>query len=212
MVGSKDKSMKLNKKQELRERSMARLAEAAFKLFVLNGYHATSLDAIASDAELTKGAVYFYFRSKENLALHLLDILKHEIAQPLVATIRETKGSVMDKVIKYIHCGANFGANRPYQFLFMIQMAIEFGRQDTPIANGIRAVYEEIHNALEAAVKDAQAEGTLSPHVRPREFASMIVAVHDGMTLEWHLRGEDIDGPELVRCVRQMFLHGICGN
>ena len=42
-----------------------------------------------------------------------------------------------------------------------------------------------------------------------RSFASMIVAVHDGMMLEWHLRGAEISGPDLVKNVRRMLLHGI---
>ena len=56
---------KLNKNEISRERSMNRLIQAAFELFVIRGYHATSLEAISSKAGLTKGSVYFYFGSKE---------------------------------------------------------------------------------------------------------------------------------------------------
>lgn len=43
------------------------LIDAAEKLFTENGFHATSLDAVAVTAGYTKGAVYSNFSSKEDL-------------------------------------------------------------------------------------------------------------------------------------------------
>ena len=44
---------------------MELLLDAALRLFVSQGYRSTNLEQIAGVARLTKGAVYFYFRSKE---------------------------------------------------------------------------------------------------------------------------------------------------
>ena len=54
---------------ERRERIRAELVEAADRLFVANGFHATSVDAVADAAGYTKGAVYSNFRAKEDLFL-----------------------------------------------------------------------------------------------------------------------------------------------
>jgi AcrR family transcriptional regulator len=48
-------------------RTREELVEAADRLFTANGFHATSLDAIADAAGYTKGAVYSNFASKEDL-------------------------------------------------------------------------------------------------------------------------------------------------
>jgi TetR/AcrR family acrAB operon transcriptional repressor len=48
--------------RDRREQSTEQVLAAALKLFVSNGYTATSIDDIATEAGLTKGAVYFYFR------------------------------------------------------------------------------------------------------------------------------------------------------
>ena len=193
---------KLNKNEISRERSMNRLIQAAFELFVIRGYHATSLEAISSKAGLTKGSVYFYFGSKEKLILHMFEVLREDLVDGLVATLRNPVGSHVDRIIRYIHKGADFGAERPNELLFMIQIAIEFARQENVIATAIRA-------AVEAVVSEAQAVGSMSSDIDGRSFASMIVAVHDGMMLEWHLRGAEISGPDLVKNVRRMLLHGI---
>ena len=58
--------------QERRERSTEQVLAAALGLFVTRGYGATSIDDIARQAGLTKGAVYFYFKGKSALLLDLL--------------------------------------------------------------------------------------------------------------------------------------------
>ncbi|MCK0754273.1 TetR/AcrR family transcriptional regulator [Chromohalobacter japonicus] len=199
----------LNKKETSRERSIKRLTSAAFELFVVRGYHATSLEAISSEAGLTKGSVYFYFGSKENLILHMFDVLKSDLVDILVEALKEERGTYIDRIIRYIHRGADFGAKRPNELLFMIQIAIEFARQDNTIASAVKELYNEIHDAVEGVIKEAQNSGALSNELEPRSFASMIVAVHDGMMLEWHLRGKQISGPALVKNVRHMLLNGI---
>ena len=54
-------------REERKARTRADLVAAADRLFTGNGFHATSLDAIADEAGYTKGAVYSSFASKEDL-------------------------------------------------------------------------------------------------------------------------------------------------
>jgi AcrR family transcriptional regulator len=54
---------------ERRELLRADLIDAAERRFIANGFHATSVDAIADEAGYTKGAVYSNFRSKDELFL-----------------------------------------------------------------------------------------------------------------------------------------------
>ncbi|WP_227514609.1 MULTISPECIES: TetR family transcriptional regulator C-terminal domain-containing protein [Marinobacter] len=139
----------------------------------------------------------------------MFDVLREDLVDGLVATLRNPVGNHVDRIIRYIHEGADFGAERPNELLFMIQMAIEFARQDNDIAKAIRELYGDVHKAVEEVVQEAQAVGAMSSDIDARSFASMIVAVHDGMMLEWHLRGAEISGPDLVKNVRHMLLHGI---
>jgi AcrR family transcriptional regulator len=57
---------------ESKARTRAELLRAANRLFLRDGYAATSLGAIAEEAGLTKGAVYSNFESKEDLFLVVL--------------------------------------------------------------------------------------------------------------------------------------------
>jgi AcrR family transcriptional regulator len=59
-------------REESQARTRAQLLRAADRLFLRDGYVATSLAAIAEEAGLTKGAVYSNFESKEDLFLAVL--------------------------------------------------------------------------------------------------------------------------------------------
>src|SRR3954447_648557 len=59
-------------REESKARTRQELLRAASRLFLRNGFVATSLSDIAEEAGLTKGAVYSKFESKEDLFLALL--------------------------------------------------------------------------------------------------------------------------------------------
>ena len=49
------------------------ILRAASHQFARRAYHDVGLDDILADAELTKGAMYFHFRSKHALAVAIID-------------------------------------------------------------------------------------------------------------------------------------------
>src|ERR1700727_2221329 len=59
---------------ESKERTRQRLRAGAQRLFRERGYAATSLEQIAEAAEVTKGAIYGHFASKEDLMLSALEM------------------------------------------------------------------------------------------------------------------------------------------
>jgi AcrR family transcriptional regulator len=58
---------------ESKERTRQRLLAEAQRLFREHGYAATSLEQIAEAAEVTKGAIYGHFASKEDLMLSAME-------------------------------------------------------------------------------------------------------------------------------------------
>lgn len=60
-------------RNESKARTRERLIAEAERLFVDRGYSATSLEQIAQAAEVTKGAIYGHFASKEELLLSAIE-------------------------------------------------------------------------------------------------------------------------------------------
>src|ERR1700722_9994521 len=74
------------KPQGLRERkrreTFERIIEKGLKLFVKNGYEATTLDAIAEAAGISRRTFFYYFKSKEDVLLAARDSGFREALRP----------------------------------------------------------------------------------------------------------------------------------
>lgn len=72
-VMNMDKDLSPSAKRRLREKEQRyeSLLRSAEHLFVTQGYHQTSVEAIAERAEVSVGTVYFYFKNKEELLVKL---------------------------------------------------------------------------------------------------------------------------------------------
>src|SRR5687767_11553124 len=92
-----------NTKRAQREASLESLLEAALALFVSQGYRHTSVEEIAEAAGLTKGAIYFYFRSKESLLIALLERAEQAVAAPAQRRIAAAGPTAADKLVAFMH-------------------------------------------------------------------------------------------------------------
>ena len=76
---------------ERTEATTAALVDAARELFARDGYEATSLDAVAARAGVTKGAVYHHFEGKRQLFEAVFSREVERIAMPLAAAYARKK-------------------------------------------------------------------------------------------------------------------------
>lgn len=56
-------------RERKRRETLQRIAEAGLKLFVTNGYEATTLETIAEAAGISRRTFFYYFKSKEDILL-----------------------------------------------------------------------------------------------------------------------------------------------
>lgn len=61
--------------KEIREETSQKIKDAAFELFAQKGFRNTSVKAIAQKAGKSKGLIYHYFNSKENILQAIFDDL-----------------------------------------------------------------------------------------------------------------------------------------
>jgi TetR/AcrR family transcriptional repressor of nem operon len=79
-----------------------RLIAAASHQFGHRSYSMVSLDDILAEAELTKGAMYFHFSSKQALALAIVDDL-NEMSRAAVSELLARKMSGLESVIDLVY-------------------------------------------------------------------------------------------------------------
>lgn len=201
-----------NKKVEQRQTSMGLLLVAALRLFVSQGYRSTNLEQIAGAAKLTKGAVYFYFRSKEAVLIELLGRVQSIVVDDALAVVAQAGALPTDKLVAYIHYQANLGITHRDEVLLLLLMALEFKERGGEAQDFIARLYKRQCSFIEALVRAGQATGEFRTDVRTKELAAIILATHDGTFLEWFRRSATLKGAELVRALRSTILTGVAGR
>jgi AcrR family transcriptional regulator len=182
-----------------------RLCDAALELFVKKGYRATTIDEIARRVRLTKGAVYYHFRSKADL----LDTIVERVRNEYPCGIPEGDGP-REKLVNFFHTQAKWAIERPTNLLLMILMSVEF--KDTKSATKLKidAIYADMSDAIAKIVDEGKELGVFSSPLSSRQLGAFYVAAHDGMMLEWYRGGRKLQkGVELVQALRTSMLSAL---
>lgn len=202
-------SRRTSTKVEQRQLSMELLLEAALRLFVSQGYRSTNLEQISSAAQLTKGAVYFYFRSKEAVLLELLKRVQHTVVDQAIAVTEAAGPTATERLVAYVHYQANLGITHRDEVLLLILMALEFKEREGEVQAFIARLYAKQCAFIEGLVRGGQESGEFRTDVPTRELASLVLAINDGTFLEWYRRSGVLAGPALVRALRYLLLGGL---
>ena len=98
---------------------LAAILAAAESVFAQKGYFETRMDDIAEKAELAKGTLYYYFNSKNEIVIHLLEREAAKVHEeiksrvPAGASFLETLEIVMNFSVEY------FEANKAFLRIFL---------------------------------------------------------------------------------------------
>jgi AcrR family transcriptional regulator len=142
-------------RQARKEQTRAAIITAAAKLFARDGIEATSLDAIASEIGLTKGAIYSTFASKDELveavaianSLTVNDDLLFDASVPMKEVLRRLAAELM---------AARKKITRDQYVLFLELFMYErrHGSWGKKMADENLAAFEADARRLESAMKE----------------------------------------------------------
>ena len=162
-----------------------RLIAAASRLFAHRAYSMVSLDDILAEAELTKGAMYFHFSSKQALALAIIDDLT-EMSLATVVDLLARKMSGLETLIDLV-----------------FRLSVQDTQEDVARA-GVRlldtldnptpvppALWQSRMEFVTTLIQRAVTEGDVVDHHDPEDIAKMLVALGLGTR-----RISDPDPPE----------------
>ena len=90
---------------ESKERTRQRLLAEAQRLFRERGYAATSLEQIAEAAEVTKGAIYGHFASKEDLLLGAIEAGR-DTTPEYVTMLNDESRPLRERLAEFSHAVA----------------------------------------------------------------------------------------------------------
>jgi TetR/AcrR family transcriptional regulator, transcriptional repressor for nem operon len=161
------------------------ILKAASHQFARRAYHDVGLDDILSAAELTKGAMYFHFRSKHALAVAIIE--KQTAAGGIAVEDLLSRGlSGLETLIDFSYLIAvqdikTDGVRAGLNLLESVGRSV--GLQER--------LLNEWAGALAGVVAKAIEEGDVDPQCKPADVGRLIVSVHMGLR-----QTSNLDEPE----------------
>ncbi|MEU9109784.1 ScbR family autoregulator-binding transcription factor [Streptomyces xanthophaeus] len=150
-------------------RTRQAILSAAAKIFEERGFQSSTISEILTAAGVTKGALYFHFQSKDELAQGVLAAQNQNLVLPDRASkVQE----IVDIVMLHTYRLQTDAMVRAGVRLTMDQTAQGLDRSG-PFRTWAMPVRERLETAL--------AQGELLPHVVPAETADVIVGTYAGI-------------------------------
>jgi AcrR family transcriptional regulator len=173
-------------RQEKRAQTRAALLDAAERLWAERGIRGASLDEIAAQAGMTKGAVYSNFTGKTDLILALLDrYTQVELGRRTSSHLRDTGRPPADRCADAgRHYAHRLSAEETRMKALLLMELWLFGMRDFSAGWRIADWYQNHREGLAAGLETNG--GDLSPEDR----ASLAMAIEFGLALQ-HLLDPD---------------------
>lgn len=156
----------------------AQILRAARATFVERGYLAARVEDVAKRARLSKGAVYFYYKSKRDLFLALV----REEQEATYAFLDEADHDDRPANVKLLDLGRQYilyfaGLKTPPRFFLMCS---EAAIRDDEIREELHGTHQRFVDATTRILAQGMAEGTFR-HQDPLAVAQLFKALIDGL-------------------------------
>lgn len=159
---------------EYKEEAKSKIVEAARIVFAKKGYHDTTMDDVAKKVGVSKGALYSYFKSKEDL----LEEITLESHQALRTILSETSkcNNLEDSLEKVYNMITKKYKGNLHTHFEMVALA----SHDPAIRKIAFDDYQKDIEAVEAFVEEKKKQGTIRTDVKAIELAELFTALYLG--------------------------------
>ncbi|AYN42382.1 TetR/AcrR family transcriptional regulator [Streptomyces dangxiongensis] len=181
------------------ERSATRRAELIAigrKLFADTSYDALSMDDIARQAQVAKGLIYYYFRSKRG---YYLAIVQDSVAALVTSAAGGARLPAVDRVHRTVDGYLRYAESHQAAYRTIVSGGVGFDTEVHAIRDGVREVI------VTTIAEGAYGRGDIPPVAR-MGLLGWVCGV-EGATLEW------IDRPGLPRdTMRELLVRTLGGT
>ena len=178
------------------------MLDAAVQMFSVNGYHETSMDAIAAEAQISKPMLYLYYGSKEDLFGACLTRELSRFIDAVRADIdfkQSPKDLLRNAILSFLRY---IDANRA-SWIVMYTQATSSQAFAQTVREGREQIIELVARLLRA--------GSRTPRSDTEHEMMAVALVGAGEAMATRITIGDIDVEEAARLMIDLFWHGLRG-
>ena len=194
------------KKLELQDRRKEQIMSAALSVVVAKGYDQSRMDDIVEKSQLSKGAIYWYYKSKEEVYLSLVDYWFLQYSSGVVDTLQQQESASDQLKALFDFFIEQFDKN-PATF----KLLVEFWRLAglNPDFNAkLQQVYSDFLEYIIEIIKVGIANGEFK-NVEPRITALSILINIEGINWFTLFDKSGVEAHEYIDTISNFILNGL---
>ena len=176
------------------------IVNAARKLFFEKGFKYVTVDNIAKKSELSKGSIYLYFKSKDEIYTHILFSDIEKFNKKSAHLFQENK-SAAELTIEFACIYFEFFLND--RELFRIMMTFMLHTEDLNLADSVNEHIIEVTNntikIIETILQHGIEKGEFPPDINVRQCRNAIWGFLNGIISLHLFTGKEANREERIR-------------
>jgi AcrR family transcriptional regulator len=186
------------------------IMDAALNVFSHLGFERASMDDIAKEAGVSKGALYLYYKSKDAIIAKLLQLFFDQ-ALKQVKLLAAGEGSVTEQLLAFTRVLTRemdrMAAMQPISLQFYAIAA-----RHATIRQHLRAYFADYRALMEEVIQRGIAQGELRADISPAETAVTLTALLEGLALLWLIDPQATDWHVQVESSTQLLIQGLSAS
>lgn len=167
---------------KMRENTEAAILEAADRLFKENGFKGTTTTLIAGQAGVTHAMLHYYFRTKEQIFIKVLDGYIMQMHGELRMSM-SPENSIVDTVCEVTAKLFDFMNMHQGELHLLLEIAETHPEYLTKYHDGINMMMGQAFQRHDERLKEAVAEGLIAPVTMEKLILEMILAAYSVFAL-----------------------------
>jgi AcrR family transcriptional regulator len=166
------------------------ILQIALELFARKGYDRVSVREIARESGLSQAGLLHHFSTKEELFLEVLRRRDDRDGDPVAHRHEHSVGHLIGAVEN--------NASEPGLVRLFVSMSAESTEDESPARAFFEDRYAWLRDEVSKDVRAHQERGELSSSLDADAVASLLIAVADGLQLQWLLEPQKVDMGKLI--------------
>ena len=194
------------KKLELQDRRKEQIMSAALSVVVAKGYDQSRMDDIVEKSQLSKGAIYWYYKSKKEVYLSLVDYWFIQYSSGVVDTLQQ-QSSASDQLKALFEFFIEQFDKNPAAF----KLLVEFWRLaglNPDFNTKLQQVYSDFLEYIIEIIKVGIAYGEFK-NVVPRITALSILINIEGINWFTLFDKSGVEAHEYIDTISEFILNGL---
>jgi len=182
------------------------IVRATVECITKHGYHNFSMQDVARTAGVSKGIIHYYFLNKDELMMSVLDKVAGDIERVLLADMETIEDPRKKMEIFIAVCFDVVRNTREYY-----QVNMDFWtqiNQKPDVRKVIAQHYTKFRDTAATVIRQGVQAGAFK-NVNPDEHASVVIAIIDGVSLQWLFDEETFDYDNIVKLASTLIMDGL---